>query len=230
MAAGSCNRMAALLHLLLLCISLFTAEADTSGSSNSTQAYSCDAVHRVPAEQRCSFIRSTCESDSLIPYGEWYYCRVVQSAAVLRWMYVAAVCCLLPLAFCLLGDTAEFYIAPIMAHVSQAVPKMRPRFAGVTFVALGNGAPDLSANIAAISAGEVTLSAGALTGAAMFVQCIVAAELVALAGPRGIKCGGAMLRDVGVYCLAISSVLLAFSLARCRACSWAGLLRCTLCT
>jgi hypothetical protein len=42
--------------------------------------------------------------------------------------------------------------------------------AAVTFVALGNGAPDLSANIAAISAGEVTLSAGALTGAAMFVQ------------------------------------------------------------
>jgi hypothetical protein len=40
----------------------------------------------------------------------------------------------------------------------------------VTFVALGNGAPDLSANIAAISAGEVVLSAGALTGAAMFVQ------------------------------------------------------------
>lgn len=39
-------------------------------------------------------------------------------------------CCLLPLAFCLLGDTAEFYIAPIMAHVSQAIPKMRPRFAG----------------------------------------------------------------------------------------------------
>lgn len=42
----------------------------------------------------------------------------------------AAVCSLLPLAFCLLGDTAEFYIAPIMAHVSQAIPKMRPRFAG----------------------------------------------------------------------------------------------------
>jgi hypothetical protein len=40
----------------------------------------------------------------------------------------------------------------------------------VTFVALGNGAPDLSANIAAISAGEVVLSAGAFTGAAMFVQ------------------------------------------------------------
>lgn len=43
----------------------------------------------------------------------------------------------------------------------------------VTFVALGNGAPDLSANIAAISSGEITLSAGALTGAAMFVQVLV---------------------------------------------------------
>jgi hypothetical protein len=44
------------------------------------------------------------------------------------------------------------------------------RACAVTFVALGNGAPDLSANIAAISAGEVVLSAGAFTGAAMFVQ------------------------------------------------------------
>lgn len=45
-----------------------------------------------------------------------------------------------------------------------------PLSTAVTFVALGNGAPDLSANIAAISAGEVVLSAGAFTGAAMFVQ------------------------------------------------------------
>lgn len=47
----------------------------------------------------------------------------------------------------------------------------------VTFVALGNGAPDLSANVAAIQAGEVVLSAGGITGAAMFVQCVVAAEV-----------------------------------------------------
>lgn len=34
----------------------------------------------------------------------------------------------------------------------------------VTFVAIGNGAPDLSANISAIRNGQVLLSAGALTG------------------------------------------------------------------
>lgn len=86
----------------------------------------------------------------------------------------------------------------------------------VTFVALGNGVPDLSSNIAAISSGQVLLSAGALTGSAMFVQCIVASELLALAGPSGIKCGGAMLRDVGVYTMAISSVLITFSLGYVR--------------
>lgn len=37
---------------------------------------------------------------------------------------------LIPLCFTLLGDTAEFYFSPIMAHVSQSIPKMRPRFAG----------------------------------------------------------------------------------------------------
>lgn len=47
----------------------------------------------------------------------------------------------------------------------------------VTFVAIGNGAPDLSANISAIRSGQVALSAGAFTGAAMFVQCVVASEV-----------------------------------------------------
>ncbi|KAF8061302.1 BUB3.2 [Scenedesmus sp. PABB004] len=200
--------------LLLPPLACAAAVGEHGKGGGTQQAYSCDALARVPAEQRCAFVRESCPSESAVPYARWYYCHVAHTNVVFRWAYVAAACCLLPLAFCLLGDTAEFYIAPIMAHVSQAIPKMRPRFAGVTFVALGNGAPDLSANVAAISAGEVVLSAGALTGAAMFVQCIVAAELIALAGPDGIKCGGAMLRDVGVYCLAITSVLLAFALGQ----------------
>jgi len=42
----------------------------------------------------------------------------------------AFVAALLPLCFCLLGDTAELYFSPTMALVAQSVPKMRPRFAG----------------------------------------------------------------------------------------------------
>jgi hypothetical protein len=59
-----------------------------------------------------------------------YSVAVSKAGLLLLLTLQVAVCSLLPLAFCLLGDTAEFYIAPIMAHVSQAIPKMRPRFAG----------------------------------------------------------------------------------------------------
>ena len=50
--------------------------------------------------------------------------------ATLRARLQLLVAALIPLCFCLLGDTAEFYFSPIMAHVSQSIPKMRPRFAG----------------------------------------------------------------------------------------------------
>lgn len=52
----------------------------------------------------------------------------------------------------------------------------------VTFVAIGNGAPDLSSNISAIRNGDWLLSTGALTGAAMFVQCVVAGEVMRVSG------------------------------------------------
>jgi hypothetical protein len=42
----------------------------------------------------------------------------------------ALVVLLLPLLFCLLGDTAELYFSPIMTQVSQSIPWMKPRFAG----------------------------------------------------------------------------------------------------
>ena len=50
---------------------------------------------------------------------------------------------------------------------------------------MGNGAPDLSANISAIRSGQVSLSAGAFTGAAMFVQCVVASEVRAVTSQGG---------------------------------------------
>jgi hypothetical protein len=71
-----------------------------------------------------------CRSSSTATASAQACCNVKRCCSLARCLVQVAVCSLLPLAFCLLGDTAEFYIAPIMAHVSQAIPKMRPRFAG----------------------------------------------------------------------------------------------------
>ncbi|KXZ55820.1 hypothetical protein GPECTOR_2g1371 [Gonium pectorale] len=172
-------------------------------------AYTCDRLDRVPPAERCPFVLAECESDSRLPYTVWYHCHVAPRGVFVSALFTLALVCLLPLLFTLLGDTAEIYFSPIMTHISQSIPKMRPRFAGVTFVAIGNGAPDLSSNISAIRNGDVLLSAGALTGAAMFVQCVVASEVMrASRGP--VKCRGATLRDVAIYSASVLLVLAAF--------------------
>eukprot|EP00198_Chlamydomonas_reinhardtii_P009588 XP_001698925.1 CAX family of cation antiporters, membrane protein [Chlamydomonas reinhardtii] len=84
-------------------------------------------MDRVPRAERCTFVREQCESDSRLPYSEWYYCSVAPHGAFASFLFTVA---LLPLLFTLLGDTAEIYFSPIMTHVAQCIPKMRPRFAG----------------------------------------------------------------------------------------------------
>jgi hypothetical protein len=69
-------------------------------------------------------------AESKINYSELYFCNVAPRGAFLKFLFASFVLVLLPLLFCLLGDTTEFYFAPIMAQVSMSIPKMRPRFAG----------------------------------------------------------------------------------------------------
>ena len=68
---------------------------------------------------------------------------------------------------CLCGMSPNDPLHEVMLLMLQVSHSIQPRpcccFA-VTFVAIGNDAPDLSANISAIRNGEVLLSAGALTG------------------------------------------------------------------
>ena len=80
------------------------------------------------------------------------------------------------LLFRLLGTTAEDYFSPSLEMFSVKLG-LPPRFAGVTLLALGNGASDVSATISAIVNDEENgyrLSLGALSGAAMLVGGVIA--------------------------------------------------------
>jgi sodium/potassium/calcium exchanger 6 len=79
-----------------------------------------------------------------------------------------------------------------------------PRFAGVTLLALGNGAADVSATVSAITSDQENgykLALGALTGAAMVIGCVVSALVVLVAG--GVPCRGALVRDVLALLVAV---------------------------
>ena len=82
-----------------------------------------------------------------------------------------------------------------------------PRFAGVTLLALGNGAADVSATISAIAQNPqegYQMSLGALTGAGMFVGTAVAGIVIVIAD--GVKCRGALVRDLLMFVITLGVV------------------------
>ena len=69
-----------------------------------------------------------------------------------------------------LATTADMY--PRHEQFSDVLG-LRPRVAGVTLLALGNGAPDVFSVMAAYRAGQGDLAVGALVGGSMFVTTVV---------------------------------------------------------
>lgn len=98
-----------------------------------------------------------------------------------------------------------------------------PALAGVTLLALGNGAPDVSAVVNAIkmNASEgIPLSLGELTGGGMFVQTVVVGRIIFLGSSiddvktdapgekvSGVTCREELIRDISMYAISAGYVL-----------------------
>ena len=77
--------------------------------------------------------------------------------------------------FVALGITADAFFVPALTHISDNL-HLSDNVAGVTLVALGNGAPDIFSAVAAFTADEeatATMAIGSLLGAGMFVIMVV---------------------------------------------------------
>jgi hypothetical protein len=159
--------------------------------------YSChDLFVETPTagDDQCAFAK-TCNDGE----GVWLpfvFCSNKFSIKALSGMVSPLILLWLVIMFRLLGSTAEDYFSPSLEYFSVKA-KLPPRFAGVTLLALGNGAADVSATVNAITSDKehgYQMSLGALTGAAMFVGGVVSAVVVIVAG--GVPCRGALVRDV----------------------------------
>jgi sodium/potassium/calcium exchanger 6 len=113
------------------------------------------------------------------------------------------------LLFRLLSSTAENYFSPALEMLSSEF-QIPPALAGVTLLALGNGAPDISAVVNAIKTNAqegIPLSLGELTGGGMFVQSVVVGRIVMLgSNAGGITCGKELIRDISMYVIAAGFV------------------------
>lgn len=84
--------------------------------------------------------------------------------------------------FYVLGKTADYFFCPSLEELSSLL-KMSPEVAGLTLLALGNGAPDVSSVIAGVvGSNSFSIAIGELFGAGLFVTSIVVAMIVLVSG------------------------------------------------
>ena len=139
----------------------------------------CREVKNTNRSQQCDFIKNTddCQIDEgFINYNEFVYCMIDSSLKPLAlfilffwWVFL----------FIGLAVTADDYFCPSLTVISKTL-RLSDNIAGVTFLAFGNGAPDIFSAIAAIGNaknGDAGLAFGALLGAGIFVTTVVAGTI-----------------------------------------------------
>lgn len=161
----------------------------------------CDVVMNLSTSERCEFVKNTsdCTSDQgFINYPWITFCLF--SSPLLPLVITLYVLWLLIL-FLVLGLIASDFFCPNLSAISSTL-RLTHNVAGVTFLALGNGAPDVFSAMAAFSRPQTAgLAIGALFGAGVFVTTVVAGG-VALVKPFTVA-SRPFLRDVIFYMVSV---------------------------
>ncbi len=187
-------------------------DLEDNNNGNEYSQYTCDDIFlytEAGSDDRCSFAQSCNSSQGLslafVFCGTWNLSLTAWCSILSPFLTIWLV-----LLFRMLGSTAEDFFSPSleMFSIKMGLP---PRFAGVTLLALGNGAADVSATISAIAQNPkegYLMSLGALTGAGMFVGTVVAGIVIVVAD--GVKCRGALVRDLLMFLITLVAVYIYF--------------------
>jgi len=157
----------------------------------------------LPLEDQCEHVKEECpESDSFlsIQYIERYFCARPEARP---WTFAGLTVWLVFL-FSTIGISASDFFCPNLATVAQTLG-LDENVAGVTFLAFGNGSPDVFSTFSAMRANTGSLAVGELFGAASFiVTCVVGSMCII----RPFKVERfAFLRDVGFLFVAVILVI-----------------------
>ncbi|XP_033076379.1 mitochondrial sodium/calcium exchanger protein isoform X2 [Trachypithecus francoisi] len=147
---------------------------------NQTPVVDCRKVCGLNVSDRCDFIRTNpdCHSDGgYLDYLEGIFCHFPPNLLPLAvTLYVSWLLYL----FLILGVTAAKFFCPNLSAISTTL-KLSHNVAGVTFLAFGNGAPDIFSALVAFSDPHTAgLALGALFGAGVLVTTVVAGGITIL--------------------------------------------------
>ncbi|NXA64982.1 NCLX protein, partial [Mohoua ochrocephala] len=183
----------------------------------------CWEVRKHNSSEWCQFIRSNpdCQLDGgFLDYLDGVFCdfppRLLPLAVTLYALWLLYL-------FIILGVTAEKFFCPNLSAISTnlklshnvAVFSLTSPLHGVTFLAFGNGAPDVFSAVVAFSDPRTAgLAIGAIFGAGVFVTTVVAGG-IALVKPF-MAASRPFLRDVIFYMVAVFLTFVVLYLGRIR--------------
>ena len=134
----------------------------------------CTAAALSNATDVCAFARAACADVGAGAFGSYiaiWHCDL--GGSVLTMLILALWLVVLIFA---LGTTADVYLIPQLNYLS-AFLKLSPDVAGVTFLAFGNGAPDVFTGIAVALQHDVEMDfsflVSDLVGGSIFIMTVV---------------------------------------------------------
>lgn len=157
----------------------------------------------LPLEQQCTNVHDECPEPHTVlsvPYANKFFCsdpsvRPVLFAGYLVWLLFL---------FSTLGISASDFFCPNLGTLSHLLG-LDENVAGVTFLAFGNGSPDLFSTFSAMREASGGLAIGELLGAAAFVTSCVVGSMCIIKPFRVDRTP--FLRDVGFFTLAVIFLL-----------------------
>jgi len=171
----------------------------SSIASNISVNGSCSAILSEDWDDRCYFAQhnDNCQDvDGFINYVTILYCTFGKSLFPLA---IVIYVLWLVMLFIALAVSADDYFCPSIEIISKVL-RLSQNIAGVTIMALGNGAPDIFSALAGIGQDRPELVFGELFGAGVFLTTVVAGS-VSVTQPFKLM-ERPFLRDVSFYLLA----------------------------
>ncbi|KAL4880014.1 Sodium/calcium exchanger protein-domain-containing protein [Aspergillus karnatakaensis] len=151
------------------------------------------------AKDKCAFVRENCidDEDGFFSYLQLYYCTLAHAKPLAFVIIVSW----LSLLFSTIGIAASDFLCIDLSTLASFLG-LSESLTGVTFLAFGNGSPDVFSTFAAMRSNSGSLAIGELIGAAGFITSVVAGSM-ALVRPFKVA-RRSFVRDVGYFVIAIS--------------------------
>nr|DAD33586.1 TPA_asm: hypothetical protein HUJ06_012437 [Nelumbo nucifera] len=159
---------------------------------------SCSSILQIPPHRRCSFSISHCGGDSngLFNYSSLHFCVFGEN----RFLSIPCLALILLLQFYILVKTAQDRFSIVVTKLATLL-NLSPSMGAVTLLALGNGAPDVFASVAAVRGGHPRTGFGAILSAGTFVSAFVVGFVAIYAAPFSVD-PAPFVRDVFFYLIA----------------------------